>query len=67
MLPAMPGELIIRVRPLAAHQLSHIGLILAVNIIHNKLCLFLPRVICQPNLIKKFLLEPLARIHELIC
>ena len=57
---AMAGELIIRVRTLASDQFDHIGLILAIFIIQNERRLFLPWVICQPYLVEKFLLQPLA-------
>lgn len=63
---AMPGELIIRVRSLASDQFNHIGLILAIFIIQNEGRLFLPWVICQPDLVEKFLLQPLAGVNELI-
>lgn len=57
---AMPGELIIGVRSLASDQFNHIGRILAIFIIQKEGRLVLPWVICQPDLVKKFLLQPLA-------
>jgi hypothetical protein len=63
---AVPGELIIGVRSLASDQFNHIIVILAIFIIQNEGRLFLPWVICQPDLVEKLLLQPLAGVNELI-